>query len=406
MIRNEHEKYYFCSLFLSEFARTLPHAVLTIILINKGLALGNIAMVQMCYMLAIMIFEFPSGVISDIFDRKIVYLMSIFLSMVSYFIIFKATSFAILCSAWFIYGMSSAVSTGTIDISFNRLYQGDSKQLKAFISSRKIILSIGAILGGYIGNILFLHIDLKIYLISLLLYLVSSLVTILFISCDKNTDYQYKKEDTMLYLLNFKKDITRFLRSEVLLELFILISAIQFFFQPFYLYWQVIFTDKNIPISSFGTMYILFRLSDIIGAWIFKKIKRPEYSIYIILATMALLSILIKTVSHIYMFTTIITLLVTVVSLYSNNLEYFLRKNIDSKVLGTITSINSTISRLFSFLVLLICSVLSNLMSAINTLVLLVLIFCTLSAIVTYKFKAKKRAIKLQTSLSKQINPE
>ncbi|UGQ16494.1 MFS transporter [Borrelia sp. RT5S] len=120
MIRNEHEKYYFCSLFLSEFARTLPHAVLTIILINKGLALGNIAMVQMCYMLAIMIFEFPSGVISDIFDRKIVYLMSIFLSMVSYFIIFKATSFAILCSAWFIYGMSSAVSTGTIDISFNR----------------------------------------------------------------------------------------------------------------------------------------------------------------------------------------------------------------------------------------------------------------------------------------------
>ncbi|WKC58380.1 MFS transporter [Borrelia sp. P9F1] len=403
MIKNEHEKYYFCSLFLSEFARTLPHAVLTVILINKGLALRDIALVQVCYMLAIIIFELPSGIISDIFDRKIVYLMSIFLSMVSYFIIFKATSFAILCIAWFIYGTSSAVSTGTIDISFNRLYQDNSRKLKAFISSRKIILNIGAILGGYIGSVLFLRIDVKIYVISLFLYLVSFLVTTLFISSDKNTDYEYNKEEAALYLLKFKKDVIRFSRSRVLLELFILISAIRFFLQPFYLYWQVIFTDKNIPISTFGTMYTLFRLSDITGAWIFKKIKHSTYDIYIILATTALLSILIKMISHIYMFITMIVFLVIVIALYSNNLEYFLRKNVNSKVLGTITSVNSTISRLFSFLVLLICTALSNLMNAINTLTLLVLVFCALSTIVTYKFKSEKRSIKdkLQTNSSK-----
>ncbi|WP_445435747.1 MFS transporter [Candidatus Borreliella tachyglossi] len=391
MIKHEHKKYYFCSLFLSESARTFPHAVLTIILINKGLVLKDIAIVQMFYMLAIIIFEFPSGIISDIFDRKFVYLISIFLSMVSYFIIFKVSSFATLCTAWFIYGMSSAVSTGTIDISFNHIYQNNSKKLKAFISSRKIILGIGAILGGYIGSILFLHIDTKIYLISLLLYLVSSFITIIFISSDINTDYKYDKRYAVPYLIKFKKNIIKFLKSRILLELFILISAIQFFFQPFYLYWQVIFTDKNIPISIFGTTYILFRLSDIIGAWIFKKIKHSKYDIYIILAIISLLSILIKIVSHIYIFTTIIIFLVIIIALYSNNLEYFLRKKIDSKVLGTITSINSTISRLFSFLVLLICSVLSNFMSAINIFVLLILIFCTLSTIVTYKFNDNKK---------------
>ncbi|WKC58549.1 MFS transporter [Borrelia sp. P9F1] len=235
-------------------------------------------------MLAIIIFEFPSGIISDIFDRKIVYLMSIFLPMVSYFIIFKASSFVVLCIAWFIYGMSSAVSTGTIDISFNYIYQNNLKKLKSFISSRKIILSIGAILGGYIGSILFLRIDVKIYVISLFLYLASSFVTILFISSDKNTDYQYNKENTILYLVKFKKNIMGFLKSRVLLGLFILISAIQFFFQPFYLYWQVIFTDKNIPISIFGIIYILFRISDIIGAWIFKNIKHSKYNIYITLS--------------------------------------------------------------------------------------------------------------------------
>ncbi len=80
------------------------------------------------------------------------------------------------------------------------------------------------------------------------------------------------------------------------------------------------------------------------------------------------------------------------ISVYSNNLEYFLRKNIDSKVLGTIISINSTLSRIFSFLALGTCSILTNFISAINTFALLILIFCTLSIIVTYKFKNTKKS--------------
>lgn len=392
MIESKHQKYYFYSLFLSELARTLPHAVLTIILINKGLSLKDIAIVQICYMAAIIIFEFPSGIISDIFDRKIVYLVSIFLLMISYFIIFKASSFVLLCISWFIYGMSAAINTGTIDISFTKLYQNNSKKLKAFISFVKMILSIGAILGGYIGSVLYLYIDIKIYLISLLIYLISSLITIFFIPNDKNTDYKHNKEDLTLYLIKFFKKIIILLKSKELLAVFILNSSIQFFYQPFYLYWQAIFIDKNISISIFGIIYVLFRVSDIIGAWIFRKIKHSKYDIYVILAIIFLLSVLIKIVLHIYIFITIIIFLVILISVYSNNLEYFLKKNVDSKVLGTLTSINSTLSRIFSFLALGICSILTNFISAINTFVLLILIFCTLSIIVTYKFKNNKKS--------------
>ncbi|WP_215535687.1 MFS transporter [Borreliella bavariensis] len=392
MIESKHKRYYFYSLFLSELARTLPHAVLTIILINKGLSLKNIAIVQICYMAAIIIFEFPSGVISDIFNRKIVYLASIFLLMISYFIIFKASSFMLLCISWFIYGMSAAINTGTIDISFTKIYQNNSKKLKAFISFVKMILSISAILGGYIGSVLYLYIDIKIYLISLLIYLISSLITIFFIPNDKNTDHKHNKENLTLYLIKFTKKIIILLKSKELLELFILNSAIQFFYQPFYLYWQAIFIDKNISINIFGIIYVLFHVSDIIGVWIFRKIKHSKYDIYIILAIIFLSSVLIKIISHIYIFITIIIFLVILIAVYSNNLEYFLRKNIDSKVLGTITSINSTLSRIFSFLALGICSILTNFISAINTFVLLILIFCTLSIVVTYKFKNNKKS--------------
>uniref|UniRef100_UPI003B218D94 MFS transporter n=1 Tax=Borreliella tanukii TaxID=56146 RepID=UPI003B218D94 len=392
MIESKHQKYYFYSLFLSELARTLPHAVLTIILINKGLSLKDIAIVQICYIAAIIIFEFPSGVISDIFDRKIVYLASIFLLIISYFIIFKASSFILLCISWFIYGMAAAINTGTIDISFTKIYQNNSKKLKAFISFVKMILSLGAILGGYIGSVLYLYIDIKIYRISLLIYLISSLITIFFIPNDKNTDHKHNKEDLTSCLIKLKQKIIILLKSKELLELFILNSAIQFFYQPFYLYWQAIFIDKNISISIFGFIYVLFRLSDIIGAWIFRKIKHSKYDIYVILAIIFLLSVLMKIVSHIYIFITIIIFLVISISVYSNNLEYFLRKNVDSKVLGTITSINSTLSRIFSFLALAICSILTNFISAINTFVLLILIFCTLSIVVTYKFKNNKKS--------------
>ncbi|MBB6213589.1 MFS transporter (plasmid) [Borreliella californiensis] len=387
MIESKHKRYYFDSLFLLELARTLPHAVLTIILINKGLSLKDITIVQIFYMAAIIIFEFPSGVISDIFDRKIVYLVSIFLLMISYFIIFKASSFILLCISWFIYGMSAAINTGTIDISFTKLYQNDSKKLKAFMSSVKMILSISAILGGYIGSVLYLYIDVKIYLISLLIYLISSLITIFFIPNDKSTDHERSKEDLALYLAKFKKKIIILLKSKELLELFILNSLIQFFYQPFYLYWQVIFADKNISISIFGIIYILFRLSDIVGAWTFRKIKHSKYDIYAILAMIFLLSVLIKIVTHIYIFITMVIFLVILISIYSNNLEYFLRKNVDSKVLGTITSVNSTLSRIFSVLALAICSILTNFISAINAFILLILIFCIMSVIVTYKFK-------------------
>ncbi len=66
-----------------------------------------------------------------------------------------------------------------------------------------MILSISAILGGYIGSVQYLYIDIKIYLISLLIYLIFSLITIFFIPNDKNTDHKHNEENLTLYLMKF-----------------------------------------------------------------------------------------------------------------------------------------------------------------------------------------------------------
>lgn len=77
---------YLSSLFLYNFARVLPHAILTVILLNKGLTVSQIAIVQSFYMLATTMFEFPSGFLTDIWSEKIMYQLSLILIGVSYFI--------------------------------------------------------------------------------------------------------------------------------------------------------------------------------------------------------------------------------------------------------------------------------------------------------------------------------
>ncbi len=59
--------------FLWNFGRTLPHAILTVYLLQSGLSLSRIATLQSIFMVVSMLMEAPSGVISDIFSRKIVY---------------------------------------------------------------------------------------------------------------------------------------------------------------------------------------------------------------------------------------------------------------------------------------------------------------------------------------------
>ena len=93
---------YFISFFFYNFARVLPHAVLTVILLDKGMSIGNIAFIQSFFMIAVLLFEFPSGILTDIWSEKNIYLIALFLLAISYFLIMISHSFLILCLSWFI----------------------------------------------------------------------------------------------------------------------------------------------------------------------------------------------------------------------------------------------------------------------------------------------------------------
>ena len=51
-------------------ATTIPHAILTLLLLSKGILINQIAIIQLFYNVAVLIFELPSGIMADNFSRK------------------------------------------------------------------------------------------------------------------------------------------------------------------------------------------------------------------------------------------------------------------------------------------------------------------------------------------------
>ncbi|CCF03407.1 Facilitator superfamily protein [Streptococcus macedonicus ACA-DC 198] len=67
---------YLLANFLVTVAYSMPHLILTVILLSKGLSLLQILIVQSAYSIAIVLFEFPSGLIADNYSRKNIYSLS------------------------------------------------------------------------------------------------------------------------------------------------------------------------------------------------------------------------------------------------------------------------------------------------------------------------------------------
>lgn len=388
IISEKHEKKYLYSVFLSEVARTLPHAVLTLILFDKGVRVEQIALVQIFYMLAMVAFEFPSGLMSDILDRKLVYLLSIVFSMIAYVLIFFSNALPMLYLSWFIYGTASAFNNGTLDVSFTKLFQTNTEKLKQFLSRQKMVLSVSAVLGGYLGSILFNNIGTYLFFVSVAIYVVSATVVIIFIPSDRNNERLGKPFRE--YLANFMLNLKNLISSRILIELIILMGAIQFFYQPFYQYWQAMFLENSINPSVFGFIYIIFRLAFALAAWIFRKVKHSNKNSYIILAMISALAVATFLVDFPSFLLVSTPLMLVLVYIYNLNLDCCLREQTDASVLGTVESINSTFTRILSVIVLGISSVSVTLFSVTTMFVILVVGFTSISIFILYIRGRKK----------------
>lgn len=384
-IINREIKFFYLSEFLFNMARVLPHAVLTVILLNKGLTYSDISFIQSMYMFSALILEFPSGIISDLISEKKIYLLSIILIIISYSIILCSTSVFFLSIAWFLYGASAAGMSGSLEGYFIKKMNNDSVQIKDFSVNYNYIIFFSGLIGGFLGSILYRFVNMDIYLYSLILFFIA------FINILYNIKGNTSTLETMRPSLSqLKNDITKMLYHKKLMILILMVSSLQIVFQSFYQFWQIIFLEKSMSYTVFGVFYIIFQMISILANYIYSKydIKNWNYlGLSITISILFLISLLINNVIFILFF----LIFQIPLNIFNNQLNVDIRKECNPKALSSLISFLGTCMNIIAMIVMWIASILLSDLNIITVLIILLMIFIILNIILyvyysRYKF--------------------
>ncbi|MDK8709886.1 MFS transporter [Corynebacterium pseudodiphtheriticum] len=106
---------FFAAELLMNLALTVPHAILTPLLLDKGLSLSQILLVQAGFSVAVLLFEFPSGAIADMISRRTLYFISRLVFCIFFLVVIFGHGFPLMLLAWIIYGLATALESGTLD---------------------------------------------------------------------------------------------------------------------------------------------------------------------------------------------------------------------------------------------------------------------------------------------------
>lgn len=149
----------FINRFLQWFTVGISTTVLSLMMLSKGCSLNTLGLVSGLYSIFIVVFEFPSGVIADVIGQKKIYVISLLLSIIGYFIVLVTNSLVWLFIGFSFYGISRAFSSGSVEVLFINQYIRDNgkenlhKLMSILGSGETIGLATGAFLGGVIPTI-------------------------------------------------------------------------------------------------------------------------------------------------------------------------------------------------------------------------------------------------------------
>lgn len=189
-------RHYAGILTLSFFSNGLLVSVLSLIMLDKGLGMGGIALAMGIYSVTAAVLEVPSGIAADILGRKRTFILSLLVSIAAYsaMIVMRGPVWMMIAVA--LTGAGRAMSSGTIEALFvsrhNAAYGEERlpKAMRVLALAESVGLAAGALLGGFLPTVSsFLLPGMGVYDLNLLLRVTLSLVlaglTMLLIPSDR-----------------------------------------------------------------------------------------------------------------------------------------------------------------------------------------------------------------------------
>lgn len=355
---------FYISLFFITIAVSLPHSVLTILLLNKGLSLSQIMLIQVGYSLAIILIEYPSGILADIYSRKLIFILSKLFLIMLFIIVFLSNNFILLFIAWFLYGISSALENGTIEVQIiNDLKVIKNEKIKTFIKKSNILNFIALILGSTLGSYLYFKIGISIYLISILLTIFSVIIIAIIY---RNT--KTKREISKISFKPLKKQVYSSLyelKNNYNLRCILMFTAAsQIFFQTHFQLWQAFFLTIGINKESFFIFYIIFQLIGIISYIIpinYKYLSKKIFIVIFFLISIIPIFLMVNE-NTISLIIYILCILFYTILSFIYTLKF--TEEVSTTNISSLTSLKSTTNRFIAIITLLFSSLLLNFISA------------------------------------------
>lgn len=375
--------------FLVSVAYSLPHSILTVILLAKGLSLSQILIIQSAYSIAIVLFEFPSGLLADNYSRKNLYSLSKLFLIIMLLIVLFSNQFYLIFAAWFCYGIAAALDSGTLDAYIiNQLKLAHhGAELRKFLALSNRLEIVGLLLGSSLGGILYHFIGINIYVLGTVFLAASTLISFFFF---KETTKSDSLQDSHVMVL--KKQITdsfKELRKQPRLSLILIFDFLtQIFFQTHFQLWQSFFLSKGIDSQYFPFFYITFQVITLFSYSInIDGVKK--YAGVLKFSPLIVFLPLTFFLGKIEIFLTAYFIFVFVFYVIEFILNYQFNKMVSVENISSLISFKSTVSRIGSVLLLCILSFMVKQMSvsavmAINFMLSLVLLV-VLSVIIMKK---------------------
>lgn len=375
--------------FLVSVAYSLPHSILTVILLAKGLSLSQILIIQSAYSIAIVLVEFPSGLLADNYSRKNLYSLSKLFLMIMFLIVLFSNQFYLIFAAWFCYGIAAALDSGTLDAYIiNQLKLAHREaELRKFLALSNRLEIVGILLGSSLGGILYHFIGINIYVLGTVFLVASTLISFFFF---KETTKSESLQDSHVMVL--KKQITdsfKELRKQPRLSLILIFDFLtQIFFQTHFQLWQSFFLSKGIDSQYFPFFYIAFQVITLFSYSInIDGVKK--YAGVLKFSPLIVFLPLTFFLGKIEIFLTAYFIFVFVFYVIEFILNYQFNKMVSVENISSLISFKSTVSRIGSVLLLCILSFMVKQMSvsavmAINFMLSLVLL-AVLSVIIMKK---------------------
>ncbi len=355
-------KIFYLATILTTLAASLPHAVLTVLLFAKGLSLTQIMLVQATYSLVILVSEYPSGLLADLYSKKVLFLWAKVFLIGMFLLVWLGESFQTMLLAWACYGLAMALESGPPDAQLiNELKHQDQSRLVAkFISNTNRLDFIGLLLGGTLGSWLYYSLGIKFYLVSVSLTLVA-FFAIRYGYLEANTDIsqQSLKQSLIAQMVTGFSELKHSRQLRLMIALTI---AGQFFFQAHYQLWQALFLKQGFDKEQFYIYYVIFQLISLGAYSLPVKMDTSTIKRWYLASLLGLLG-----ASVFLAFTVKMSFLLSYLVFIFTFFEYFsnvlFSKTVSPTHISSLTSLRSSCGRLASLVSLLLSSLLLTYLS-------------------------------------------